>query len=202
MTESAEIWRCIYPGSCPTDRRILDVLNAVAQKDGSRFYLDTVESMSNDGIIHDAEHHQGLARSHILSDGSIAWFLSHAETDSGGSLSWYRYAGPTDGEHILQTVYNATKRIRKTLALHWDEAEFRQMLASTDWAQLHAAAPHTRSMTGRAPTPVAQLLASVQEHPWAIGAAAMLGMMGRGGTGGTPQRLWTQRWAALLRARN
>src|SRR5262249_6038684 len=38
-------------------------------------------------------------------------------------------------EQILQKVYNATQRVRKTLALHWDEAEFRQVLASTDWAQ-------------------------------------------------------------------
>ena len=106
----------------------------------------------------------------------------------------------TRGEHILQTVYNATKRVRKTLALNWDEAEFRQVLASTDWAQLHAAAPHTPSTAGRAPTPVAQLLASIQEHPWAIGAAAMLGMIGRSGPGGTPRRLWVQRWTALLRA--
>jgi len=106
----------------------------------------------------------------------------------------------TRGEHVLQTVYNATKRVRKALALHWDEAEFRQVLASTDWAQLHEASPTRQSRAGRAPTPVAQLLASVQEHPWAIGAAAMLGVMGRGVTGSTPQRLWAQRWAASLRA--
>ena len=105
----------------------------------------------------------------------------------------------TRGEHILQTVYNATKRVRKTLALHWDEAEFRQVLASTDWAQLHETSPTRQSMAGRASTPVAQLLASVQEHPWAIGAAAMLGVMGRGVTGSTPQRLWAQRWAVSLR---
>ena len=106
----------------------------------------------------------------------------------------------TRGEHILQTVYNATQRVRKTLALQWDEAEFRQVLASTDWAQLHEVAPDTQHRAGRAPTPLAQLLASVQEHPWAIGAAAVLGVMGRGVTGSTPQRLWAQRWVTCLRA--
>jgi len=84
----------------------MDVLNSIAANRGnsSRFYLDTVKSMSNDGIhIHDQEHHQGLARSHTLSDGSVAWFLSHAENDDQGSISWYRYAGPLDGEHVLET---------------------------------------------------------------------------------------------------
>lgn len=106
----------------------------------------------------------------------------------------------TRSESILQTVYNATQRVRKTLALQWDEAEFRQVLASTDWAQLPEVSPNTPRRAGRAPTPLAQLLASVQEHPWAIGAAAVLGVMGRGVTGATPQRLWTQRWLLSLRA--
>ena len=106
----------------------------------------------------------------------------------------------TQSEHILHTVYNATQRVRKTLALQWDEAEFRQVLASTDWAQLHEVSPNRQSRAGRALTPLAQLLASVQEHPWAIGAAAVLGVMGRGVMGGTPQRLWAQRWLLSLRA--
>src|SRR6266700_1438004 len=73
----------------------------------------------------------------------------------------------TRGEHIQQTVYNATKRVRKTLALQWDEAEFRQVLASTDWAQLPEASPTRQSMAGRALTPVAQLLAIDQLPPGA-----------------------------------
>src|SRR6266704_34367 len=60
-------------------------------------------------------------------------------------------------EQILHKVYNATKRVRKTLALQWDEAEFRQVLASTDWAQLHEASPTTQGMAGRGATPLAQL---------------------------------------------
>ncbi|MGH7939024.1 MAG: hypothetical protein ACRD5Z_24615, partial [Bryobacteraceae bacterium] len=106
MIESAQTRHCVHPGSHPTDRPIRDVLHAVASNRAhcSRFYLDTVESMSNAGAhLHDQEHHQGLARSHTLSDGSVAWFLSHAETDDQGSISWYRYAGPTDDEHIVET---------------------------------------------------------------------------------------------------
>ena len=53
----------------------------------------------------------------------------------------------SNSEQILQKVYNATQRVRKTLALRWDEAEFRQVLASTDWAQLHEASP-TSSVPG------------------------------------------------------
>jgi len=103
-------------------------------------------------------------------------------------------------EQILQKVYNASQRVRKTLALRWDEAEFRQVLASTDWAQLHEASPSTPSVLGAASTPLAPLLASVQEHPWAIGAAAILGVSGRGGAGSTGQRVWEQRWIMFLRA--
>jgi hypothetical protein len=103
-------------------------------------------------------------------------------------------------EQILQKVYNATQRVRKTLALHWDEAEFRQVLASTDWAQPHEASRRTPSVPGAASTPLAPLLASVQEHPWAIGAAAILGVSGRGIVGGTMQRVWEQRWLMFLRA--
>ena len=103
-------------------------------------------------------------------------------------------------EQILQKVYNATQRVRKTLALRWDEAEFRQVLASTDWAQPHEASPSTPSVSGAASTPLAPLLTSVQEHPWAIGAAAILGVSGRGGAGSTVQRVWEQRWIMFLRA--
>src|SRR5215475_14524096 len=103
-------------------------------------------------------------------------------------------------EQILQKVYTATQRVRKTLALRWDEAEFRQVLASTDWAQLHEASPRTSSVPGPASTPLAPLLVSMQEHPWAIGAAAVLGVSGRGGAGSTMQRVWEQRWLMFLRA--
>ena len=103
-------------------------------------------------------------------------------------------------EQILHKVYNATQRVRKTLALHWDEAEFRQVLASTDWSQPHEASRSTPSMSRAASTPLTPLLTSVQEHPWAIGAAAILGVSGRSVMGGTMQRVWKQRWGMFLRA--
>ena len=72
----------------------------------SSIYLDTVEGMSNNFPYTEGEdHHQGLARSHKLPDGSVYFFLTHSETDEGdqGSLSSYRFGGPTDGEHVLTT---------------------------------------------------------------------------------------------------
>ena len=103
---------CLYPQSNQTSRTIIDELRAVAanRAQGSSFYLDTLESQSHDelplGIDTEGEdHHQGLARTHQLSDGSIFFFLSHSETDAGdkGNLMQFRYSGPTDGEHIVST---------------------------------------------------------------------------------------------------
>lgn len=99
---------CEYPQSHATARPIRDELDAVAQNrdDCSSIYLDTVEGMSNDFPFTEGEdHHQGLARSHKLSDGSVYFFLTHSEVGEGeqGSLSSYRFAGPTDNEHVLTT---------------------------------------------------------------------------------------------------
>lgn len=89
-----------YPQSHATARPIREELAAVAQnKDRcSSIYLDTVEGMSDDfPYTEGADHHQGLARSHKLADGSVYFFLTHSETDDGdqGSLSSYRFGGPT-----------------------------------------------------------------------------------------------------------
>jgi hypothetical protein len=99
---------CRYPQSHPTARRVQAEIAAIAANRSrcTSFYLDTVEGMSNDVFSTEGEdHHQGLARSHRLADGSIYFFLSHSEVDEGdqGSLSAYRYAGPTDGEHVQTT---------------------------------------------------------------------------------------------------
>jgi len=99
---------CNYPQSNPTAHDIRTELNGVAANRSkcTSFYLDTVEGMSNDIRSTEGEdHHQGLARTHKLSDGSVHFFLSHSETDEGdqGSLSVYRYAGPLDQEHPLET---------------------------------------------------------------------------------------------------
>ena len=71
----------LYPQSHATSRPIRDELAAVAQNQArcSSIYLDTVEGMSDDFPYTEGEdHHQGLARSHKLSDGSVYFFLTHA----------------------------------------------------------------------------------------------------------------------------
>ncbi|HEY2519291.1 MAG TPA: hypothetical protein VGJ19_04220, partial [Streptosporangiaceae bacterium] len=103
---------CVYPQSNQTRRTIAEELRAIVanRQQSSSFYLDTLESQSHDelpfGIDREGEdHHQGLARTHQLSDGSIYFFLSHSETDSGdrGNLMQFRYSGPTRGEHVVST---------------------------------------------------------------------------------------------------
>ena len=99
---------CTYPQSNPTRRSIWEELEAVAgnRAQCTSFYLDTLESHSNDDATEGEDHHQGLARTHQLSDGSIYFFLSHSETDSGdrGNLMQFRYAGPTEDEHVVETA--------------------------------------------------------------------------------------------------
>jgi hypothetical protein len=55
-------------------------------------------------------HHQGLARTHKLSDGSIYFFLSHSMIPpelsyvaARGQVMQFRYGGPTDQDHVLST---------------------------------------------------------------------------------------------------
>jgi hypothetical protein len=97
---------CVYPQSHATAGPIADELQALAANQGkcTSLYLDTVETMSH-GTFEGADHHQGLARTHRLSDGSIYFFLTHSETDEGdqGIVAQFRYEGPTDGEHVLET---------------------------------------------------------------------------------------------------
>ena len=99
---------CRYPQSHAIARTIRAELGAVAtnKKHCTSFYVDTLEGMSNDVFSTEGtDHHQGIARSHKLSDGSIYFFLTHSELDAGdqGSLSSYRYGGPTDNEHVIGT---------------------------------------------------------------------------------------------------
>jgi hypothetical protein len=103
---SSESFGCVYPQSYPTARDIRTELEGLAANHRmcTSFYLDTVDGMS-EGVGEGEDHHQGLARTHKLSDGSIYFFLSHSEVGTGdkGSLSQYRYAGPTQGDHVLQS---------------------------------------------------------------------------------------------------
>jgi hypothetical protein len=94
--------RCIYQGSNQLRLSIFDTLDEVASRasECSSFYLDTTEDMkhtANGGH----NHHQGLARTHLLSDGSIYFFLSHSRIGAHGTFSRYKYTGPLDGEHVL-----------------------------------------------------------------------------------------------------
>jgi hypothetical protein len=100
-------------------------------------------------------------------------------------------------ERILHTIYNDTKHVRKTQGLTWDEKEFCQVITSTDWSQIEAAASAGQGVARRV-TPLAPLLTSVRQHPWAVAAATLLEAMSRGVAAETPQRTWPQRWAALL----
>jgi hypothetical protein len=93
---------CKYPQSNALAGDIKDALENLAanRSSCSRFYLDTVESMSSGG----GNHHQALARTRRLSDESIYFFLAHSDLDSGrGILAQFRYSGPTDQEHVLET---------------------------------------------------------------------------------------------------
>jgi hypothetical protein len=97
---------CIYPQSHQMKLPIMEALDSIVANQAActSFYLDTVEGMSG-GLFEGEDHHQGLARTHRLSDGSVFWFLAHSEVDEGdqGSLSQYRYDGPLDEEHIEET---------------------------------------------------------------------------------------------------
>lgn len=93
--------RCAYPGSRYTRAPILDMINGIVanRSNAASMYLDTIENMSSE----EDDHHQGIARTHKLSDGSIYFFLTHSETDSGdqGKIGTYRYGDPTVGERIV-----------------------------------------------------------------------------------------------------
>jgi hypothetical protein len=69
-------------------RRVVDNRQLCAS-----FYLPTSESQSEGYVWEEEEHHhQVLARTPLLSDGSIYYFLSHLETDSGdrGNIMQFR----------------------------------------------------------------------------------------------------------------
>jgi hypothetical protein len=101
-----------YPAWHATARQIVEELYAVAgqQSNCATIYVDTLEQHSNDDHwppwgSEGLDHHQGIARSPILSDGSVYFFVSHSEMDFGdrGNLMQFRYPGPLDGEHVLTT---------------------------------------------------------------------------------------------------
>ena len=103
-------------------------------------------------------------------------------------------------EAILQRLYDDTKRIRKALAIDWDEAEFRTFLASADWARIQdEPAPLSRGVPSRGDA-LTQLLHTVREHPWGVGAATILDSLSQRGLSTPDASAWLARWTALLRA--
>jgi hypothetical protein len=95
-----------YPGWHPTARQVFEELFAVSRHQSScaSIDLDTLESHSNQtgkGL----DHHQGIARTHVLSDGSVFFFLAHSKMsfEDHGNLMQFRYPGPIDGEHVQTT---------------------------------------------------------------------------------------------------
>jgi hypothetical protein len=97
----------IYPAWHATARQVFEELFAVSRHQSScaSIYLDTLESQSDSFYLEGLDHHQGLARTHLLSDGSVYFFLAHSEMgfEEHGNLMQFRYPGPFDGEHVQTT---------------------------------------------------------------------------------------------------
>src|SRR5262245_50903707 len=95
--------KCIYPHfhrlATPIELALASV--AANKRTRSSFYLDTLEQHSSGG----EDHHQGLARTHRLSDGSVYFFLTHSRLSGNhqGQLMQFKYAGPLDDSHIFET---------------------------------------------------------------------------------------------------
>jgi hypothetical protein len=103
-------------------------------------------------------------------------------------------------EAILQRLYDDTKRIRKALAIDWDEAEFRTFLTSADWVQIQdEPTPQPRGVPGRGDA-LTQLLNTVREHPWGVGAATILDSLAQPGLNSPDASAWLARWTIFLRA--
>lgn len=114
---SASSGASVYPQSFATATDIATALTSIAGNQGecTSCYLDTVESMSSGG----EDHHQGLARTQKLSDGSIWFFLSHSHVGSGekGNISQYRYGGRTQGDHIMDAHPPTVAPMKQLLAI-------------------------------------------------------------------------------------
>ncbi len=133
---------------------------------------------------------------------SAVLFLQLNAADCLLPYTWYQqlcHGLRTQSEQIIHTVYTATARVRKTLSLQWDATEFRHIVASTDWAEEGATPPRPASASGQAVHVLAPLFRRVQEHPWALGAAALLDISDRSVSGRTAQQVWEQRWRMALR---
>ncbi|MGB7871596.1 MAG: hypothetical protein WBM01_25600 [Mycobacterium sp.] len=97
----------IYPQSHAIMSDPASLLQSMAANPGActSIYLDTTEDEKEGflGLSGGENHHQGLARTHKLSDGSVYFFLSHSMIGGQGKLMQFRYTGPLDNEHVLTT---------------------------------------------------------------------------------------------------
>jgi hypothetical protein len=112
-----------YPQSYATSKPIDQMLDAIiANRDKcSRFYLDTKDehSLGFLGLSGGENHHQGLARTLKLADGSIFFFLTHSVIGGRGQLMQFRLHGPTQGEHPVETSPHTVATLVEEL--HLDE---------------------------------------------------------------------------------
>jgi hypothetical protein len=100
------IRRVFYPGSNPTNAPIGRSIEQIAanRKQVSSFYLDTIQQFSRN-ILHQEDHAQAIARTHVLPNGKVHFFLatSYLEQPGAGFLMSFRYNGPLDSAHIVET---------------------------------------------------------------------------------------------------
>jgi hypothetical protein len=96
--------RVPVPQSRATKRPLNEEIAAIAANRplAVSFYLDTKQEHSRPWPFEGKDHHQGLARTHRLQDGTVYFFLTHSEVGAGeqGQLMQFRYDGPLQGEHI------------------------------------------------------------------------------------------------------
>ena len=120
----------LYPQSTALRRLVFDELNAFAHNCVSIFLDDTQGECGGcfdggsscclgDVCCNEEDHHQGLARTPALSDGSIYFFLSHSGVQGVGDtgrLMQFRYDGTVDNGHVTQQGRTAPMEERLLLA--------------------------------------------------------------------------------------
>ncbi len=120
----------LYPQSNALDRPVFEALSAFAHDCVSIFLDDTQNECGGcfdggsscclaDVCCNEEDHHQGIARTPELSDGSIYFFLSHSGVQGRGDtgrLMQFRYAGVVQNEHVAEQGKTATLEQRLLLA--------------------------------------------------------------------------------------
>jgi hypothetical protein len=111
MSTPEKVVGCHYPQSVATRRPIATEIAGLVQhrRSASSIYLEGAADFTNPNFgpipvgTEGSDHHQGLARTHRFTDGSVWFFLSHSEMESGeeGILAQFRYRRQLAGEHVL-----------------------------------------------------------------------------------------------------